>query len=458
MKGEHGMPRLSRYLVATEPFEARGQRARIALSTRSGESTLIADEIWDAVRHARWDDVPDTTLAALRRMLIVVSEDDDELALVIADNQREIAQSQTLVQIVQPTAACQLGCSYCGQQHQAHTMTEAVRRGLVDKVRRRLARGNENGDRYEVLRIGWFGAEPLLGLSAMRALTPELRAAADEAGCQYTARIVTNGIGLSLPIARELQASHGVGHVEITLDGPARTHDLRRVTKNGAKPTFEAILRRLSAIAGELDITFDVTIRCNVDRSNADAVDELIEVLDDRGLSKRVGLYFAPVHDWGNGAHETALDPKEFAEREVAWFAQMLRRGFDVDLIPARRPIVCMAVRPDARLTDAYGTEFNCSEVSYVPAYGEPSRYATGHVDATEERVDHFADFNAQVLASEDSWCHHCPMLPVCGGSCPKSWADGIPPCPSFKQNAEERLLLDFASKLQRAVAVSGTA
>lgn len=448
---------LSRYLVATEPFDAQSQSSRVVLSTRSGKSALISEEVWCELRNARWDRIPDTTLAALRRLLIVVSEDDDELALVIADNHREIAESRTLVQVVQPTAACQLGCSYCGQQHEAHKMVESVRRGLVDKVRQRLARGNERGDRYELLRVGWFGAEPLLGLSAMRALTPELRAAADEVGCSYTARIVTNGIGLSLPIARELQTVHAVRHVEITLDGPARTHDLRRVTKDGARPTFDAILRRLSGIAGEPEIVFDITIRCNVDKSNAEAVDDLIDVLYSKGLSKRVGLYFAPVHDWGNGAHATALDPQEFAEREIAWFARMLEQGFDVDLVPARKPIVCMAVRSDARLTDAYGTEFNCSEVSYVPAYGEPNRYATGHVNSTEEQVEHFADFNQQVLVSEDSWCHHCPMLPVCGGSCPKSWADGIPPCPSFKQNAKERLVLDFASKLQRAAASNAT-
>lgn len=452
---ERGAPCLSRYLVATEPFDAHGQSSRIVMSTRSGKSVLIAEEVWGALRDARWERVPDATFAALRRLLIVVYTDDDELALVIADNEREIAESRTLVQIVQPTAACQLGCSYCGQQHEARNMTETIRQGLMSKVRQRLARGNQSGEAYEVLRVGWFGAEPLLGLSTMRALSPELRAAAEEAGCSYTARIVTNGIGLSLPIAQELEALHGVRHAEITLDGPARTHDLRRVTKNGGRPTFDAILRRLSAIASEPEIVFDITIRCNVDRSNADAVDDLIEVLYSSGLSKRIGLYFAPVHDWGNGAHETALDPTEFAEREIAWFARMLEHGFKVDLIPARRPIVCMAVRPDARLTDAYGTEFNCSEVSYVPAYGEPNRYATGDVDSAEERIEHFADFNRQVLASEDSWCHHCPMLPVCGGSCPKSWAGGIPPCPSFKQNAKERLVLDFASKLRRATAAS---
>jgi radical SAM protein with 4Fe4S-binding SPASM domain len=38
--------------------------------------------------------------------------------------------------------------------------------------------------------------------------------------------------------------------------------------------------------------------------------------------------------------------------------------------------------------------------------------------------------------------CHTCPMLPVCGGSCPKLWLEGQVPCPSAKLNIEQRMLL----------------
>ena len=41
--------------------------------------------------------------------------------------------------------------------------------------------------------------------------------------------------------------------------------------------------------------------------------------------------------------------------------------------------------------------------------------------------------------------CHTCPMLPVCGGSCPKLWLEGQVPFPSAKFNIEQRMLLAYA-------------
>ena len=41
--------------------------------------------------------------------------------------------------------------------------------------------------------------------------------------------------------------------------------------------------------------------------------------------------------------------------------------------------------------------------------------------------------------------CHECSLLPVCGGYCPKKWYEGVVPCPAFKYNIEQRLLMAYA-------------
>ena len=41
--------------------------------------------------------------------------------------------------------------------------------------------------------------------------------------------------------------------------------------------------------------------------------------------------------------------------------------------------------------------------------------------------------------------CARCPLLPVCGGSCPKLWQEGHLPCPSLRFNWNERLDLAAA-------------
>ena len=105
-----------------------------------------------------------------------------------------------------------------------------------------------------------------------------------------------------------------------------------------------------------------------------------------------------------------------------------------------------MAVSPNAELVDAYGNIFNCTEVSYVPSYGNPNEYAIENLSGkkmpgTRERL---GNFNHQVSQGNYS-CSTCKMLPVCGGSCPKSWSENIEPCPSAKSNIEDRLILNYA-------------
>jgi hypothetical protein len=48
--------------------------------------------------------------------------------------------------------------------------------------------------------------------------------------------------------------------------------------------------------------------------------------------------------------------------------------------------------------------------------------------------------------------CSRCPLLPVCGGACPKEWIEGRAPCPSSKRNIAQRLLLAAAfERMDRA-------
>src|SRR6185295_9024932 len=169
-------------------------------------------------------------------------------------------------------------------------------------------------------------------------------------------------------------------------------------------------------------------------------------LLADQGLQERISFYTAPVHSWGNEAHAMALSPDDFGQYEVGWFARMALRNFEVQLLPGLRPIVCMALKPDAELVDAYGTLFNCTEVSYVPTYGNPNLYAIGSLRARANSVknNRLNQFNEEVLQGKYQ-CSECSMLPVCGGGCPKQWQEGHLPCPSAKFNMRERLALAYA-------------
>lgn len=445
---------LSRYVIASPVVTVDGaEQSRLVLSTRSGVQVHLGEVLWQQLQADGPLSLPDNVASCLADAQILVDRSHNELEQVVDENRRLIADNDVLEQVVQPTAACQLGCSYCGQAHQAVQMADEVQDQVVVRIATRLHDARTRGRPYRTLNVGWFGAEPLLGLDAMRRLTPKLRALVSAAGCELTAHIVTNGLRLSHSIAKELQDIHGVTHIEVTLDGPAEWHDKRRHTKSG-RPTFHRIFANLLRIAADRALRFELAIRCNVDSANADAIPMLIEQIANTPLRTRCHLYFSPVYAWGNNADEGALSPDDYAAREIEWMAQMLSLGLTIRPVPPRRPIVCIAVQPDARVTDAFGNEFNCTEVSYVPAYGEPNRYSTGNVRVTTKSVLPFSRFNDTVLNGAVP-CHDCPLLPVCGGACPKAWEDGKSPCPSHKRNLSHRLLLDLAQRRLQLSAAS---
>lgn len=442
--------KLSDYRAVTLPFldEADAQLKRVVYATRTAEVRAIDDESWTLLLEGQFDQLPKDMLFDLIDIELLVPSTENELMTILDHNDVAAIEDDTVFFSVQPTAFCQLGCHYCGQEHRHKLLTPEHQQQLIQRARTRLA--EKPVRRFA---ITWFGAEPLIGLPVIRSLTPQFQALAAEYECSYQSKIVTNGLALTETIAAELIENFNLKTFEITLDGIAEFHNARRMQKNGM-PTFDQIFKNVVSLAQHPDPDMQIVIRCNVDRQNYEAVSPLLQMLAEAGIQERITFYVAPVHSWGNDAHTRSLTAEEFATWEINWFCEMLQLGFSLAVIPNRKSTVCMAVKPRSELVDAYGTVFNCTEVSYVPAYGTPNEFAIDHLSGlpmpgTRDRLGQFND-----RVREGAYpCSTCRMLPVCGGACPKAWQEGLEPCPSAKRNIEERLLLSFAvSRLSNEV------
>jgi uncharacterized protein len=455
--------KLSNYRISTQAFfdEVEGRNKRIIYATRTASVRIIDEVSWHLIENGIFEELSQEILSDLTDIELLVPEDEDELTTVLNYNDAIAANDDALYQVIQPTAYCQLGCHYCGQEHKSKLLSEENQELFVKRTRAKLEE-----KQYSQLSIAWFGGEPLVGLSVMRTLTPKFQNLAKSFGCDYYAKVVTNGLTLTENVATEIVNDLGVKFIEITLDGMPEYHDVRRMQKNGL-PTFDKIFANLLAIAQRKDLDVKLSVRCNVDRQNYESVSPLLQLLAEHGLQQRISFYVAPIHSWGNDAHTRSLSPEEFANCEIIWFTQMIQLGFKPNFIPNREPIVCMAVMPKAELVDADGNIFNCTEVSYVPTYGTPNEYAIGELSGKEmpEKRQRLGNFNEQIRQGKFP-CFSCPMLPVCGGKCPKSWQEGIEPCPSAKTNIEQRLILSYAvsrisqqaEKEKLAVAMSSSA
>jgi uncharacterized protein len=264
--------------------------------------------------------------------------------------------------------------------------------------------------------------------------------------------MVTNALALKPQTFEKLVDQFRITSFQITIDGTAEFHDQRRMLKSGA-PSFDIIFNNLKDIVLSdfyQQRKASIGIRCNVDAQNKDNVPELIDMLHEHGILNKVGFNLAPIHDWGdNGASKiNGISKDDFAMFEIDMLLKIHSYGLlrKEGLIPLKKYNVCMVANATSEVYDAYGNVSTCWEVPYTPVYENTEYYAGNlhanpNLDSTNVLMRDWFD----EIPTNDTWCKGCKFFPVCGGSCPKHWKSGTAPCPSFKQNIDERL---FLSKL----------
>jgi uncharacterized protein len=440
--------KLSQYTVFSNPVDDSGKV--LVFSTRSGSILAISSLCHQFLTTNHVELIPGEMLQKLMHACVVVPESDNELDSIISENIASCNDDNgTLLMVIQPSANCQLGCYYCGQAHTKNSIQKHTYDTIISRIKNKLEKGT-----YHSLVISWFGGEPLMALGEMRDITRQLQTICAERGVIYKSKMVSNGLALKEQVFVELVRDMGMRSIEITLDGIEEDHDSHRYTKGGGK-SFKTIYSNLKNIVNRSDfreLNCKISIRCNIDELNKDAFMPLFHKLrSDKILSSLVSCYAASIYSWGNDAHKGALARVEYAEKELNWDSELFQIGFRKWSIPARNRKLCLATIPSQEMFDAFGNTYNCTEISYVPAY-DNSEYKVGQVEGdyyiplpvvkTSDAIN-LANWN-ETLKTDKFPCHTCNMLPVCGGRCPKQWYEGNAACPSAKYIMPDRLVAHY--------------
>ena len=441
--------KLSSYIVLTDLInpEINTDPSRLLYATRTGKTILIKDRIYSALKSGDFASLSARHLTTMMDLEAIVPADEDEFAEILKRNVAATADSKTLSATIQPTANCQLGCTYCGQVHSKKNLDEETSRKIIERITANLA-----NPQYERLAIQWFGAEPLMAYREILSISERLRAHCAERGVRYSAHMITNGVNFKPAIFLKL-VEQEVKHYQITLDGVGATHDLMRITKEGKK-TFEIIVRNILEVTSLPEFgaaNCGIAVRVNVNRTSVKAIYKLIDRLSQHGLGdKGVTIDFQPIVDWGgNNADDYSLSKEEFAEAEIDWIMYAMRKGFKFkSIVPGRRTQPCMVVEKDAEVYDVNGNVFPCYEFPYTPKY-EEARYRIGHLDTIDAVRNDKAVTKEwfEEIKTDVAPCRKCNLLPICGGACPKQWLNGDVACPSYKANIEDKLLLTYLMK-----------
>ena len=177
--------------------------------------------------------------------------------------------NSTLQLVLFVTEKCNFRCVYCYEDFKLGKIEDFVIEGIKNLIIERISE-------LDVLKVSYFGGEPLLNIKAVRQISKFSQKISYDNNLRYEGSITTNGFRLSKPLFHEL-VDLGISEYQVTLDGDKKTHDKLRPLGNGGS-TFDSIYENLIHMSNSSK-DFKCTIRFNVSDESFFGVKNFIENL-----------------------------------------------------------------------------------------------------------------------------------------------------------------------------------
>ena len=337
----------------------------------------------------------------LYRQGLFVDDDAQETALPAACYEKDRTNGSAFCLMIATTLNCNLACPYCYEREVKHrgVMTPAVQADVVAFIQKRMT---ELGSK--IVKIGWYGGEPLMGIDAIEGITSLLR----DKGISFEATMISNCALVDEKMADRIAAC-GIQKVTATLDGVGERHDIHRPSLSG-KPTFDAIVagvRNLDARGISVHVLFNQDRNNAYDRANVEALfadTPRIQVVASQLFDYCQCLDC--VDDFKREQYDLYERPEEFASEQ---YEQFLSFGpndaaFASFMSPIR--LFCGRNVDSYVVIDERGNLYECDgDVGYADR-------VIGTI--TDEQAPQHAPYSPFT----DKLCKECAFLPICLGNC----------------------------------------
>ena len=379
------------------------------------------------------DALPESILNELYQLGVVVDVERDEYAEQQERFRRGKEDLSYIDLTILVTHNCQMRCSYCFEGSKDNMV-------INDNTSAAILRllGKHVGV-CRMLRVTWFGGEPLLAYGQITKLSHQMIQFCKEHDIGYLADITTNGFALTPDRCKELVNELGVKRFIITLDGPAEVHDKRRPLASGL-PSFRRIWKNIGDL---VDCGAWVTLRMTIDRENRPFVPQFLKLLADSRLKGKVGLSFCRTIEINN----TPKDVKAFFYSDEDWAIEeweLIQIAHNMGLwsyqFPHASPAGGCLRRGDITIA-ATGVIYKC-----LDTVGD-ERWICGNINYTEnihipQWYQQWLDWTPLQVAK----CSKCLLLPLCNGGCPHNdlYSDKKHgthlQCPDWKANYRKQI------------------
>ncbi len=372
----------------------------------------------------------------------------DELAMAQRLHEVPFHQKESLGLTLLSHENCNFRCVYCYETFEKQRMMPEVVEGVVALVRKRAPY-------LSALNVSWFGGEPLLAFDLLESLSLRLLGICEDQSIAYGSSMTTNGYLLDARRApRCLEA--GVRRFQITLDGPAETHNQTRVMAGGG-PSFDTILENIRHMRDHL-ADFHIIIRVNFSPANLPLMPSFVRFLGDEfGNDSRFSVRFRPVGHWG-GPRDQLIQICDFhagEHNEISLMNLASQAGLSLSTWQeGMQPFgsVCYAASPNHFVIGSDGIVYKCTVVFDDPRNHVGRLTADGELNLIGEKVDLWTRSGEET----DEDCQSCHFRPACQGNlCPLERLDHRPKrCPTTKSHIKTILPM-LANEARKSAAAS---
>lgn len=385
----------------------------------------------DSINYEKLSDYEKEVFDNMKYGGYIIEDEVDELNLLKYRSYNSKFNGRGLGLTIAPLLACNFACPYCYETPKPGVMGKDVIDSIIKMI-------EKTAEKSEPISITWYGGEPLLAKDVIFSMSERIIDICKKNKVQYSAYMVSNGYLVTEEIAKKLREYEVTG-VQITIDGPPDIHNSRRKLRNSSEPTFDKIIENIK-ILQKNDI--EVTIRVNIDKTNVDRLEELMDILAEKGLNNAtISLgHVSSYTDSCASIADTCLNTEEYAIESLKNQEVLFKKGFNVSTYPNYPGIkgnYCCADCNTSYVIDFEGYMYKCwNDV------GNHTR-SIGHVnklDNSEKLDSKQIALNAEYILwtpFDYEECRECNLLPICMGGCPYN---GIkygrtPKCEKWKYN-----------------------
>ena len=118
---------------------------------------------------------------------ILIDEAFDEIGFMTYCHNMTKFSKGALHLVLATTMDCNFACPYCYENRRKGKMSVEVQDAIIQFIEANIKNGVHKLD------VTWYGGEPLLYPDIVETLATRIRSLADEAGCELTMYMVTNG-------------------------------------------------------------------------------------------------------------------------------------------------------------------------------------------------------------------------------------------------------------------------